>query len=79
MSRETERRPGKGGVHDDDHGGGYVSASVTERWVGTTLYSVTPAAARDSRRGLAAALDHLDELSLCACWVAPRRHPRRAA
>jgi hypothetical protein len=29
-------------------------------------------------RGLAAALDHLDELGLCACWIAPRDH-RRAA
>lgn len=25
-------------------------------------------------RGLAAALDHLDAMGLCACWVAPRRH-----
>jgi len=29
-------------------------------------------------RGLAEALDHLDELGLCACWTAPRPH-RRAA
>jgi hypothetical protein len=30
-------------------------------------------------RGLADALDHLDELGLCACWVGPRRHRRSAA
>jgi hypothetical protein len=33
---------------------------------------------RRTARGLAQALDHLDELGLCACWTAPRHH-RRAA
>jgi hypothetical protein len=32
-----------------------------------------------SRRGLAVALDELDELGLCACWTAPRPHPQAVA
>lgn len=26
---------------------------------------------------LTGALDHLDQIGLCACWVGPRQHPRR--
>jgi hypothetical protein len=72
----AERRPAGTGRQD---GGETIGTRITERWFGATLYSAeTRRAGRDPLRGLAVALDHLDELGLCACWVAPRRH-RRAA
>jgi hypothetical protein len=66
------------GVTGGQDGGEHVSKRITERWLGTILYSAEPERGREPLRGLADALDHLDELGLCACWTAPRRH-RRAA
>ena len=52
---------------------------VTEQWFGATLYAANVAPPRDPARGLAEALDHLDDAGLCCCWVTRRRHRGRAA
>jgi hypothetical protein len=65
MARKAERRPAQGGVPDESRGG-VVPANVTDL-----------AAWRQWRRDAGAlrqALDHLDALGLCACWVMPRQH-----
>jgi hypothetical protein len=71
MARKARRRLGGVGVSDDLRGGGKVAATITDL-----------GAYRQWRRdadALRQALDHLDALGLCACWVAPRRCPRRPA
>jgi len=73
----AERSPAEGSVPDG--AGSSVILRVTERWFGATLYSRTVTRRPARHRGLADALDHLDELGLCVCWVGPRRHPRREA
>ncbi|MGH3550510.1 MAG: hypothetical protein ACRDQU_20800 [Pseudonocardiaceae bacterium] len=63
---ETTRRPGEGHRGDvDDQPGGEVSAEGSR----ITCLPV---------RSLSQALDHLDSLGLCCCWVAPRRRRCRA-
>jgi hypothetical protein len=75
MAYTAERRPRReGGVPDDGHGGGNVTATIRERWFGSVLYSRAVTRHGPPGRGLREALDHLDDCGLCCCWVANRRH-----
>ena len=62
-----------------DSAGSDVDPRITGCWFGATPYSAAREMPHDPDRGLAEALDHLDHLNLCVCWVAPRRHRARAA
>ena len=82
MAYTAERRSGGSGVRDDALGGG-IGIRITGCPCGCQAmppYVDDLDCQRHRRltRGLAEALDHLDALGLCVCWVAPRRH-RRAA